>query len=84
VLKASPDTAIYGWCVLFDVPLIARRNKTWRQMQPQEDHSTRLENNTGWNRIAKLVLQYRHVKIVFYTKLTASMTVLLGQSHLFI
>ncbi len=46
VLKALPDTAIFGWVMLFDIPFLADWNKIGDYRQCQTDLNTEHESRT--------------------------------------
>ena len=62
VLKASPDAAIFGRDLLFDIPFIADWNKIGDYRQHQTDRNTRHENKTrvDWDhKIGNKVLEQK-------------------------
>ena len=59
VLKASPDAAIFGHDMLFDIPFLANLNKIGEYRQHQTDHNTEWENRSrhDWDyKVGDLVL----------------------------
>ncbi len=59
VLQASPDAAIFGRDMLFDIPFIADWNKIGDHRKCQTDCNTRHENTTHvLTGITKLMIKY--------------------------